>query len=89
MSDIVDRLTGEKCDYDTRCYAASEIAILRLEKQKLREEVERLRAALMFGRGAARLAIAKASSSGLSDFAVAALEAIETNADAALEGAND
>lgn len=36
MSDIVDRLTGEKCDYDTRCYAASEIAILRLEKQKLR-----------------------------------------------------
>jgi hypothetical protein len=40
MSDIVDRLTGEKCDYDTRCYAASEIAILRLEKQKLRAALE-------------------------------------------------
>ena len=40
MTDIVDRLTGEKCDYDTRCYAASEITILRLEKQKLRAALE-------------------------------------------------
>jgi hypothetical protein len=46
MTDIVERLTREKCDYDTRCYAASEIAILRIEKQKLREEITRLRAAL-------------------------------------------
>ena len=40
MTDIVDRLIGEKCDYDARCYAASEIAILRLEKQKLRAALD-------------------------------------------------
>lgn len=78
----------EFCEHETFkdicgiCHRDSRIALLTAENA-------RLRAAMGFVRGAARLALAKASTAALNDFAVAALEAIETNADAALEVKHD
>ncbi len=77
-------------NYDTKTWVwEAQINALKSELEVQAAENRKLRAALGFARGAARLALAKASTTALGDFAVSALEAIETNADAALEGKHD
>lgn len=80
-------LASEKADDRVQYFKLRNVCRAQEEAiTRLTAENEKLRAALGFARGAARLALAKASTTALGDFAVAALEAIEKNADFALEG---